>query len=380
MKYSEFEKFLADELVELGVLAQQEFKVPANDRKHTLDLYIKSPKRAFIEIVYLQPSMHHQHHDVLKRRVVMFSKVLQLFKGAISPFLITFGELSQNNKKIFNGLNVKFLQPESQAANGKDTITKEYATYCAQKIRNTLVHSEVQEESGIDLKYLSEPLSNTGAFEDILVSFRPLMEKDQFDVMLNEIMEFNSEYESAHYSSAALCIGRTLEFVVYTLAQSWNIKVDKLTVKIIEDLKNSFDQVSAHLINYVHSEEPDKKDKRKMVFKKCEEHSRKVIGLLSQLDEKHDLTNTDVPINIQSILRDVKSQYSRIQEVREELDELINGKLLTSLMKLRNKAAHADTSGIPKKFNKIEMDGMAADLRRVLFQLSNISSVIKNNE
>ena len=102
--------------------------------------------------------------------------------------------------------------------------------------------------------------------------------------------------------------------------------------------------------------------------------------MLSQLDEKHDLTNTDVPINIQSILRDVKSQYGRIQEVREELDELINGKLLANLMKLRNKAAHADTSGIPKKFNKIEMDGMAADLRRVLFQLSNISSVIKNNE
>ncbi len=380
MKYSEFEKFLANELIELGVLIQQEFKVPTNNRKHTLDLYIKSPKRAFVEIVFLSTSVPRQHYDVLKKRAMMFNEVSSLFKGAILPFLVTFGELPQNNKKLFKGLNVEFLQPNFQMVDGKDAVTKEYAIYCAQKIRNTLVHSESQDESNIDFKYLSEPLQNIGIFEDVLVSFRPLMDKGQFNIMLNEIMEFNSEYESAHYSSAALCIGRTLEFVIYTLAQSWNIKVDKLTVKIIEDLKNSFDQVSVHLINYVHSEESDKKDKRRVVVKKCKEHSEKVMDLVSELDEEHDLRDTDVPINIQSILRDVKSQYGRIQEVREEMDELINGKLLANLMKLRNKAAHADTSGIPKKFNQVEMDSMSADLRRILFQLSNISSVIKENE
>jgi uncharacterized protein YjgD (DUF1641 family) len=122
------------------------------------------------------------------------------------------------------------------------------------------------------------------------------------------------------------------------------------------------------------------KNKRKAIVEQRHDHSRKIMNLVSELDEKHDLTNTNVPVNIQSILRDVKSQYSYIKEVREELNELINGDLLTSLMKLRNKAAHADTSGIPKKFNKTEVESMAKDLRAVLFKLSNISSVIKENE
>ena len=128
----------------------------------------------------------------------------------------------------------------------------------ANRVKNALIKSEWGEVANLkekinNIEYL-RPLEGLSQFGDVLVSLRPLMTAEHFNLVLEEVQEFNEEFDSKHYTSATLRVGRTLEYVVYILAQSWEVKIDNASFKRLSALQGAMDQLKKHFIQYVYEE------------------------------------------------------------------------------------------------------------------------------
>ena len=64
---------------------------------------------------------------------------------------------------------------------------------------------------------IMDTLPEAGLLSDVLVNFRTRISPDAFEVLRSEAASFHREYSSAHYTTSALCVGRMLEFTIYTL-------------------------------------------------------------------------------------------------------------------------------------------------------------------
>jgi hypothetical protein len=384
MDFQDIEKEIAQEFDKLGIGYQRDFIVPVRTHGNTnweLDFYINFPIRGFVELNLLRRPMRQSEDDealqaarkhILESRAALFCRTIQAFQTAICPFLVVMGKLSPSEKNLFGELPVEIIEVSPDEPNP--------GVSCARKIRNLIQHGMIDKRH-----YSQEPVAggivsdfDVGRLGDVLISFRPLMEKADFSILEREISEFNAEFDSKHFTSGALRIGRTLEFIVYILARSWNVNVNKVTIKIIEDLRNSFDQLSSHLIVYVNTNDDQKIQTRKRIQKYCQDLTSKINDLAFGIDGNHDVADIDVPININSILRDIRKTYSHNTEIRNELDILINENIISNLLQLRNRAAHADTSGKRKEFEEHELENMVSDLREILFHMANIAGNIGN--
>ena len=135
-------------------------------------------------------------------------------------------------------------------------------------------------------------------FIDVLVSFRSIIPDEKFRVLEAELNSFAEEYHHGHYTSCGLRIGRTLEHIVYALALSWNVRVNRVTLHILADLESSFDRLSSTLIAHASASEDDKLRSRKSVQDHCGEISRKLFDLASKIENQMDVVTTNVPINM----------------------------------------------------------------------------------
>ena len=81
-------------------------------------------------------------------------------------------------------------------------------------------------------------------------------------------------------------------------------------------------------------------------------------------------------INIDALLRSVKTKYAENKETREAINNLNESKLIKLTLEKRNSAAHADHSGLKKDFTEEDVKIMAKDLEIILFYLSNIHETI----
>jgi hypothetical protein len=81
-------------------------------------------------------------------------------------------------------------------------------------------------------------------FADVLASLKSVLNPDQFQVLEHELSAFSEEYRHEHYTACALRIGRTIEHVVYALARSWGVNVNRATLQVLSGLDNSFEQLS----------------------------------------------------------------------------------------------------------------------------------------
>ncbi len=80
-KHLEFEKKLSNELSELGIHTQSNFKVPGTDL--TLDLYIKAPIRGLIEIKGAT-----SNQTDINKRVEKFREIHSKFNKSIWMFIV----------------------------------------------------------------------------------------------------------------------------------------------------------------------------------------------------------------------------------------------------------------------------------------------------
>jgi hypothetical protein len=378
MSEKQFEVLLAQSLNEQGFTSSLNFrlKTETKGKYFELGLYISSPVRAFVETVQWNKITPTQV-ERLKRGIL---ETVVHFRGRVVPFIIGFGEPSLETRTQFDDFPAELIDVSDDTANPLE--------FAARSIRNVVAHGQYSDsgrysesvvlvpKGAVNAEHFSaDPIFEAGAVADVLVSFRGLIAEDQFDALRHEISELIAEFESKHYTSGALRIGRALEFVFYTLANSWNVPINKSNLFVLNDLQNALDAFKASYLNHVTAEENSRPDTKRLVQSSSEVLNKKLSALAFSVDDDHQFEQKDTIINIHSILLDIKKHFGRNRDIREEVEALIAEKLVRQLLHSRNQAAHADSSGSRREVSKKDLEKMIEDFREVIFRLSNIASI-----
>ena len=214
-----------------------------------------------------------------------------------------------------------------------------------------------------------------GVSAQLLIQVRSMLDTADFLKLSEELEELNAELQSKHYTSSALRVGRTLELLIYTFANAWGVRLDVPFVKAIEELRQNFASVSNTIVDYYYSESEKKDKARDRVEQQTSKLSSNITKLVFSLDnlniDENDKKRT--PLQISAILRDVKQKFSSIEFIREEVDNILNGRELDSLRKLRNNAAHPDIFGNSVVIDEFRISEMVENLNSILSSLVQIN-------
>ena len=229
-----------------------------------------------------------------------------------------------------------------------------------------------------DNVFTREPIDED-MFGDVLSSFQAFLGKERFMILQQEVLGFAEEYQSGHYTTAVLRIGRTLEYVIYTLANSWGISINKPTMERIDKLNDQFDNLRKHLIYYYTSEDSKKPENKKKLLTVFKDTNSVLFDMQHDLDKNEEVKSSKNIVNVDALLRDVKNKYAKNDNVRNEVNKLIKSELIQKLYQKRNEAAHADISGLKRDFSEIEVKELADILNIILFNLANIHDAISKS-
>tara|TARA_Y100001968_G_scaffold174121_1_gene159541 strand:+ start:643 stop:1692 length:1050 start_codon:yes stop_codon:yes gene_type:complete len=337
-------------------------------RRMCLDFYIHYPTRSFIEV-----KVHGDAYGCLSQ----IQRYFNYFKGEVVPILVApkniIYDLQEINSDEFPICLIE-IDPEDPGAGAK----------VAKDISNRIIHKNFPfDQVGIwqedfefekSKKDIEKSQEKIGKLDNVLLSFKPLIEIDNFKILEDEISYFNMEYEIGHLTAAALRLGRTLEFIFYALARSWGVNINKLTIKKIQILRELFSNLEKQIINYHIVEDIDKSHYQNILREKSQKIMKKMNNLILDIDD-NKIKEVDVPLNLPSILSDMKKHFKDQESIIQEFNLIEKEKLLRKILNKRNLAAHADTSGKRQEFEEEELLNMVENLREILFHLCNIASI-----
>ena len=93
--------------------------------------------------------------------------------------------------------------------------------------------------------------------------------------------------------------------------------------------------------------------------------------LLTKLSEELEETQSNSPLNIDSIISDIQKKFIRDKNVRELLKKFKNEQLIKHLLSYRNNAAHANIYGELKEITDEEIKDMIKKFKRTMDFLLN---------
>ena len=191
---------------------------------------------------------------------------------------------------------------------------------------------------------------------------------------MDEIVGLDQEIKEKHYISAALRVGRTLEFVSYTIGKSLGIEINNQELKIINDLDQFQNKLKSDLLEYFEADK-NKEDRKNKISNQITEMVGAVIKMTFNFTSMDEPQQTNNPIPIPSIFRKLK-KYRHLESVRKILENnLIDSQPLKLLAELRNSAAHARV-GTQKKITEGDIDKMVNNLEYVFFNLGLITLIL----
>lgn len=214
--------------------------------------------------------------------------------------------------------------------------------------------------------------------------FDALLDEDGRAVLDHELGELEGEFRNAHYTSCALRVGRCLEYVVYALAQDWDVSIDERPLAAMERLDARLQQLHQRIAAYSGADEghrrrgsTDRRRARRELVAAAGELSQELIQLVSALDEETppQEDRRGARRNVEAILRDIRKTYARRSDVRGALDAMLNSGKVRELLDIRNRAAHADSAG-PREVTEHEAAAALDLLNALLLQLSGVGSAL----
>lgn len=363
---------LADHLRQHGIRCQPNFRLETGGRSQIdLDFYVYFPHRAFIEIMPLfrERKVNTHHTSRVEHRLKMIADVYYRFGRQVLPILVTPFAVDQSIKDavkhpiVFIEFAVSDPEPAEQISRA---------------IRNNLVHS-VATAPDFHLDKSNQQQISFGMLDDVAKSYEPLLTPKAFEILKHEIHEFLAEYDSKHYTTGALRIGRTVEFILYALASSWGVNINKVTVRYLAKVKNHFFELERILINYLNSSGDDKQLLRNELKLKNEQIKCLVENVDGEIEKEHNQEQSQgAPLNPNSLMRDIKRKFSGNDAIREEINIILKQDLIQNIMNKRNKAAHANTQGSSSEVTKSKLLEMIEDFRTLLFHLCNIAANVQS--
>jgi len=359
-------------------VAYPEYQIStASNKRMFLDIYIEYPVRCFIEIaINIQNDL-----DIFKRKFSYMENIYFAFNKQIVPVLIIDKKKSEGFLDTHANIPLLIMPIDLCDLSSGKKIT----TNIIEKYRNNISPFN---KIGLKLPEYdhTKEISNTNhiknklkTLHDVLLPFKPIISEIQFKTLEDELIDFYSEMDSNHFTTAALRLGRLLEYILYSLATEWDVEISKLSIKKIAELRKLFDSLEERLIDYLKSPDEDKLKYKKIIKEKVKEVQIKQQDLIFELDD-HNIEDSEHPINLNSLVRDIKHHFRRHDDIRNEFDLIINNDLIPKLSKNRNKAAHANISGIRSEFNQNDLLAMIEVLRTLLFHLCNIASSVRSTK
>ena len=365
---SSIEKKLSNELDKLGISSQNNYKVPTGfDKKQVYcDFYINSPTRAIIEI----KTILHETSKNKKRKIGRYShnqmrRMLKLFNPSPVGILVT------------NHQNPTDLLKDIDDSNDIYTIKiniedKKSIEDCAKEIKRILV-----KHSSLKPKLFKQKPVGKGDLYDTYVSLGQIMSWENYERIMNEINFLEEEINCGHLTAAALRVGRTLEFIIYVCAKSWGVPINNRTNEAMESLNKKYEMFQSDYIEYSYSGDDDKEKKRKKLQKTLKILSTKIQEIGFDLDKKPVVKKSRSPLNVQTLIRDIRKKYVRNESIINEIDLLLNEGELKTLIQIRNNSAHAKSSLNNHETTEKEIYQMKEGLRMIIFRLVNIEYLIK---
>ena len=337
--------------------------------KNESDLYDSEFENVASEIVSVLRKIRNQRaHGIVNKGILNKSSSLASMND----------ELVKNYSKSWNDVNnIQALWKKNQAAEKNQTDN-----YLIKENKTNYGYLNNQATDNLNNKNQSDKSPKKDypkiQIESILKIFLELVDENTFQIINHEIKQLILEYESGHFTACALRVGRCLEFIVYSLAKSWKVPVDTITIKFIDDLQNRIQEINSKIIDFKDSEDAERKNVKKSIIKKASELSARIIEITAFLDDiNQDYSTGTRTQNIQSILTDIKNKYIMLKVVREDILKI--KKTIQIILELRNNAAHASAEGGSREINKQQVEQMINNIELILFNFSLIGRVITDD-
>jgi len=191
-----------------------------------------------------------------------------------------------------------------------------------------------------------------------------------------ELDHLQTEFGAGHFTACALRAGRCLEFAVYSLAEAWKVPTDEPTGKALAALDSTVKETSTLLLHYRDANETERRKIKKKIIKQTGSMVERVFTAFEELDEEPPKSKTRMatPRNIEAILRDMRRKFGRFPKVRASLDAVLDD--INEVLKVRNRAAHANVTGGPCEVSSEEVRKMMIRVQKVIARLAGIGSTI----
>ncbi len=397
----EFEKGILKELNNSGINTYINQKIFSHEMEFIPDILITNPIRAVVELKYLDISSGDEignflsHYFGVKKnenhppQTGFFKKhlmpVIDSFLAARSIFkeegliciLVLISDKIPIRKTLIEQLenNIPHIKLISLVSKEKDLAKTAVKQIREILFTNARTFNPDKSKKDLNLNFSQD-------FRPLLDNFQAILKSDDYYTFANEIKSIDQEIIERQNICAALKIGRALEFIIFTLAKSWNIDINKPVIKIIDDLENNFSGLKNILIDYTYATETDKEAKKSKLIERINEVNRKIIELSIDLETIKPTENEKqrIPVNLNAALKEVEKKYKRIKTVRDQLNILNKEKYIKDLIELRNIAAHANINGMNKNIDDTDIKEMKKNLLTVLLHLSNINNAIVSSE
>lgn len=397
----EFEQALSSALKNYPFIKTvRQFQVPT-EHGARVDFYISSPIRIFIEIKSFGKSVKVEH---LRRINAQMEATSNLFNNSVVPLLvlITPKPLTSTKKlEVLNDEIITLFCPIQTLGRGS---IEQAAGKCAHRIRNLIAHpfTTITGHRNIDLvKELSSKRKEPDwsisknqqkivysdelkllqskdeifdtEFEDFIGSFKSALDAETYHEFKQEFIQFDKEYKSKHYTSAALRLGRILERAIYNLLNYWGITVNRQTTEVLTKMQTSVNDLKKQVINYTTANDQEKPKFRELVGEKVKEVNTRTLNLVIDLDkEQEDPKTSDSVPSPNALIRDLKKKYGRNEKIRNEIDKILKEDIIDKIYKVRLDAAHADIAGKTREVSLKELDKAMRLLKILFFRLANI--------
>lgn len=220
----------------------------------------------------------------------------------------------------------------------------------------------------------------------VSASFRSIIGQTSFstEAIDVELGELRREFESGHFTSCALRLGRCLEVTVYAFAHRMGVTPVRAQFESILQVEGKIGHLSRALDSLAASDpqldpEEYRITKRRLVDAVVETQAS-LTRLLSEINELATERRVDSGAdNVQAILRRAKRELDNVGapgEARAALSRLIHEDGAREILDFRNAAAHGDPELGSREVGRNEVKSMLIALGHFVQELANIVALV----
>lgn len=251
------------------------------------------------------------------------------------------------------------------------------------KTRDTGLDSSLSTSypSGDAVRIVASQVSN------ILETFKELA-PETHTVLAHEMQFLLEEFKLGHFTACAMRGGRSLEIMVYELSRRWGIDIQDATFGKLDELRKTLDRIGDLIGDY----QVSANEQRKTLGEELEKAlislnaNSMSLALAVKGEQQIQLSNTEIaPRPVVSLLKKIQKRYGHLDGTGENIRSLFvkdpgsqDGSLIARIIRIRNRAAHANTQGEMQEIDEASVRKLIDDINVMLLRLSNVGIAIQN--